>query len=55
MSPIASYKTPKTYFSGGAGLTSTAHDYWRFAQMLLNGGTLDRVRLFSPKTIELMT
>jgi CubicO group peptidase (beta-lactamase class C family) len=55
MSPIASYKAPKRYFSGGAGLTSTASDYARFAQMLLNGGTLDRVRLLGPKTIELMT
>lgn len=55
MSPVASYKTPKRYFSGGAGLTSTAQDYWRFAQMLLNGGVLDGTRLLSPKTIELMT
>ena len=45
----------KTYFSGGAGLASTASDYARFAQMLLNGGALDGVRLLSPKTIELMT
>ena len=55
MSPVASYKAPKRYFSGGAGLTSTAQDYWRFAQMLLNGGVLDGNRLLSPKTIELMT
>jgi CubicO group peptidase (beta-lactamase class C family) len=55
MSPIASYKPPKKYFSGGAGLTSTARDYGRFAQMLLNGGALDNVRLLSPKTLELMT
>jgi CubicO group peptidase (beta-lactamase class C family) len=55
MSPVASYKTGKTYFSGGAGLVSTAHDYLRFAQMLLNGGELDGVRLLSPKTIALMT
>ena len=55
MSPIASYKTPKTYFSGGAGLTSTARDYGRFALMLGGGGTLDGVRLLSPKTIEMMT
>jgi CubicO group peptidase (beta-lactamase class C family) len=44
-----------TFFSGGAGLFSTADDYARFAQMLLNGGSLDGVRLLSPKTIELMT
>ncbi|MQA28667.1 MAG: serine hydrolase [Luteitalea sp.] len=55
MSPIAYYKAPKKYFSGGAGLVSTAHDYARFAQMLLNGGELDGVRLLGPKTIELMT
>ncbi len=54
MSPFAYYKDGKTYFSGGAGLTSTAADYARFANMLLNGGTLDGVRLLSPKTIELM-
>ena len=55
MSPIAYYKEPKTYFSGGAGLTSTAGDYGRFAQMLLNGGSLDGVQILSPKSIELMT
>lgn len=54
MSPVAYYKSPKRYFSGGAGLTSTVHDYARFAQMLLNGGTLDGVRLLGPKTVELM-
>ena len=55
MSPIASYREGKTYFSGGAGLVSTARDYVRFANMLLNGGTLDGARLLSPKTVELMT
>jgi CubicO group peptidase (beta-lactamase class C family) len=55
MSPIAYYKSPKTYFSGGAGLVSTAADYARFGHMLLNGGMVDGVRLLSPKTIELMT
>jgi CubicO group peptidase (beta-lactamase class C family) len=55
MAPFAYYKTPKRYFSGGAGLTSTIQDYSRFAQMLLNGGSLDNVRLLSPKTIELMS
>lgn len=55
MSPNASYKEGKTYFSGGAGLVSTARDYARFAQMLLNGGVLDGARLLSPKTVELMT
>ena len=55
MSPMTSYKTGKKYFSGGAGLTSTAQDYSRFAQMLLNGGVLDGARLLGPKTVELMT
>ena len=55
MSPLASYREGKTYFSGGAGLVSTVRDYARFAQMLLNGGALDGARLLSPKTIELMT
>lgn len=55
MSPIATYKEPKTYYSGGAGLVSTARDYARFAQLLLNGGALDGTRLLSPKSIELMT
>jgi CubicO group peptidase (beta-lactamase class C family) len=46
---------PRRNFSGGAGLLSTAGDYARFLQMLLNGGELDGVRLLSPKTVELMT
>ncbi|WP_306252638.1 serine hydrolase [Parvularcula sp. IMCC14364] len=40
--------------SGGGGLVSTARDYMRFAQLLLNGGELDGVRLLSPATVELM-
>lgn len=44
-----------TFFSGGGGLVSTARDYYKFSQMLLNGGESGRVRLLSPKTIELMT
>jgi len=48
------YEGPKTYFSGGAGLHSTAADYMRFAQMLANGGTLEGARLLSPSTINLM-
>lgn len=46
---------PRRCFSGGAGLLSTAHDYARFLQMLLNGGELDGVRILSPKTVALMT
>jgi CubicO group peptidase (beta-lactamase class C family) len=41
--------------SGGAGIFSTADDYARFAQMLLNGGTLDGRRVLGRKTVELMT
>ena len=46
---------PRTSFSGGAGLLSTASDYARFLQMLLNGGQLDGVRILSPTTVRLMT
>jgi CubicO group peptidase (beta-lactamase class C family) len=46
---------PRRSFSGGAGLLSTARDYARFLQMMLNGGELDGVRILSPKTIDLMT
>jgi CubicO group peptidase (beta-lactamase class C family) len=49
------YPAPQTYFSGGAGLVSTATDYSRFAQMLLNKGQLDGVRILSRKTVELMS
>jgi CubicO group peptidase (beta-lactamase class C family) len=42
-------------FSGGGGMLSTAGDYARFCQMLLNGGELEGVRILSPKTIALMT
>jgi len=46
---------PPTLPSGGGGLLSTAPDYLRFAQMLLNGGQLDSVRLLAPPTVKLMT
>jgi hypothetical protein len=42
-------------FSGGGGLVSTASDYLRFCQMLLNGGELDGVRILSPATVRRMT
>jgi CubicO group peptidase (beta-lactamase class C family) len=45
----------RVYFSGAAGLHSTAHDYLRFQQMFVNGGQLDGQRLLSPKTVELMS
>jgi len=48
-------RDPPMLESGGGGLVSTAGDYARFLQMLLNGGTLDGARLLSRKTVELMT
>jgi CubicO group peptidase (beta-lactamase class C family) len=45
---------PRKCFSGGAGLLSTATDYARFLQMLLNGGELEGIRLLSPHTVKLM-
>ncbi len=52
---VAAPETPKTMFSGGGGLVSTASDYYRFLQMLLNGGEIEGTRLVSRKSIELMT
>ena len=46
---------PRASFSGGAGLVSTAGDYARFLQMLLNGGELDGARVLSPASVDLMT
>lgn len=46
---------PHRFFSGGAGLSSTAFDYAIFLQMLLNGGIYNGKRILSPRTIELMT
>ncbi|HRK71653.1 MAG TPA: serine hydrolase [Micropepsaceae bacterium] len=51
----SSYLKPPSLISGGGGLVSTMADYYRFASMLLAGGTLDGVQYLSPKTIELMT
>jgi CubicO group peptidase (beta-lactamase class C family) len=48
-------KTTKGWQSGGGGLVSTAGDYARFCQMLLNGGEFDGVRIVSRKTVEQMT
>jgi CubicO group peptidase (beta-lactamase class C family) len=46
---------PKKLFAGGAGLVSTAMDYARFCQMMLDGGKVGNTRLLSRKTVELMT
>ncbi len=56
--PIAGIKdpiVPRRWESGGAGMVGTIGDYARFAQMLLNGGTLDGRRYLKPETIALMT
>ncbi len=44
-----------TLIEGGVGLVSTVRDYLRFAQMFLNGGELDGVRVLQPETVALMT
>ena len=49
------YRDPTRYFGGQAGLSSTAADYFRFHQMMLNGGELEGTRIVSRKTVELMT
>jgi len=49
------YRGPKTYFSGGGGLSSTAEDYYRFCQMMLSGGQLSGTRLLSRKSVELIS
>jgi CubicO group peptidase (beta-lactamase class C family) len=48
-------RTPPKFESGGGGLVSTAGDYARFLQMMVNRGTLEGSRLLSRKTVELMT
>jgi uncharacterized integral membrane protein (TIGR00701 family) len=52
--PLWDVTKPGTLFSGGGGLVSTAPDYLRFCQMLLNGGTLDGVRLLQAATVKRM-
>jgi CubicO group peptidase (beta-lactamase class C family) len=47
-------KGAKTFFSGGAGLSSTAGDYAKFLQMYLNGGIYDGKTILSPTTIEII-
>ena len=49
------YLEPPRFVSGGGGLVSTAADYLKFCQMMLNGGEANGVRFLSPKTIALMT
>ena len=57
VSPVAGIRdpmVPRRWQSGGAGMVGTVTDYARFAQMLLNGGTLDGKRYLKPETIALM-
>jgi CubicO group peptidase (beta-lactamase class C family) len=48
------YLAPPRLLAGGGGLVSTAADYMRFANMLVNEGELDGARILAPKTVELM-
>ena len=49
------FTEPPALIEGGVGLVSTVRDYLRFAQMFLNGGELDGVRVLQPDTVALMT
>jgi CubicO group peptidase (beta-lactamase class C family) len=53
--PPTDYAAQPGMASAGGGMVSTAQDYLRFAQMLLNGGELDGVRILAPATVQLMT
>lgn len=52
--PGANFLIDPVFESGGGGLVSTAMDYMRFSQMVLNGGELDGVRILAPLTVDLM-
>ena len=52
--PINDYTRPPRFEGGGGGLVSTAIDYARFCQMILNRGELDGVRVLQPETVDLM-
>ncbi|MBC7166935.1 serine hydrolase domain-containing protein [Phenylobacterium sp.] len=52
--PAQDFTRPPPFESGGGGLVSTASDYARFAQMLVNGGELGGVRILSPASVEMM-
>lgn len=49
------FSKPRAFLSGGGGLVSTARDYLRFLMMIQQGGTLDRKRIVSEKSVRLMT
>lgn len=50
----AGYLDPERLESGGGGLVSSAHDYARFIQMLVNQGELDGVRILAPESVRIM-
>ena len=52
--PMRDVSRSARWMSGGGGAVSTAADYLRFCQMLLNGGELDGTRVLAPKTVALM-
>ncbi len=54
-SETSTYLKPPVFLSGGGGLVSTARDYARFCQMMLNGGELDGTRLLKATTVAEMT
>jgi CubicO group peptidase (beta-lactamase class C family) len=51
---LLDFSKPATFFAGGHGMVSTAPDYLRFVQMLVNGGVLDDVRILGPRTVAYM-
>jgi CubicO group peptidase (beta-lactamase class C family) len=53
--PPTDYTTQPTMPSGGGGLVATIDDYYRFVQMLANGGELNGQRILAPATVHLMT
>ncbi|MBE6485022.1 MAG: beta-lactamase family protein, partial [Actinomycetaceae bacterium] len=55
LGPEGAHSPYRTYFSGAAGLHGTTHDYYKLAQMLLNRGELNGVRILSPTAVDMMT
>lgn len=51
---VNSYTTDNKHKGGSYGLVATAEDYWRFAQMMLNGGQFNGTRFLSPRTVQYM-
>jgi CubicO group peptidase (beta-lactamase class C family) len=53
--PVEDVSQRPRWLSGGGGLVSTAEDYWRFCEMILNGGSYHGTRILSPQTVKLMS